>query len=99
MRSSLKNTAIVDAGPLIALFDQSDQYHQKAKQRLGSYRDEVINKPEIYPIECEPLFSTFIQALTADAVKRPKKLRTAKEVWNKEWLKLLKGVTNSKVAP
>lgn len=36
----MKNTAIVDAGPLIALFDQSDHYHQKAKQRLETYRKD-----------------------------------------------------------
>ena len=43
-------------------------------------------------IEIEPLFGTFIQALVIDAMKNPKKLHEAKEVWDKEWDELLDGV-------
>lgn len=34
----MENIAVIDAGPLIALFDKSDTYHQKVKQRLEEYR-------------------------------------------------------------
>lgn len=34
----MENIAIIDAGPLIALFDGSDKYHQKTKDRLEQYR-------------------------------------------------------------
>ncbi len=34
----MKNIAVIDAGPLIALFDKSDAYHQKVKHRLEEYR-------------------------------------------------------------
>lgn len=34
----MRNIAIADAGPLIALFDNSDKYHQKVKDRLQEYR-------------------------------------------------------------
>ena len=37
----MENTAVIDAGPLIALFDKSDTYHQKTKQRLEEYRKDV----------------------------------------------------------
>ncbi len=37
----MKNIAVIDAGPLIALFDKSDTYHQKVKQRLEEYRKHV----------------------------------------------------------
>lgn len=40
----MKNMAIVDSGPLIALFDLSDRYHQKAKRSLEKYRQEVRGK-------------------------------------------------------
>jgi predicted nucleic acid-binding protein len=33
--------AVIDAGPLIALFDKSDIYHQKVKHRLEEYRKHV----------------------------------------------------------
>ena len=34
----MQNIAIVDAGPLIALFDKSDKYHEKAEEALENYR-------------------------------------------------------------
>ncbi len=37
----MENIAIVDAGPLIALFDKSDKYHQKTKDKLKRYRKNV----------------------------------------------------------
>ena len=37
----MENIAVIDAGPLIALFDKSDTYHQKTKQRLEEYRKDV----------------------------------------------------------
>lgn len=40
----MENTAIVDAGPILALFDKSDKYHQKAKRRLEEYRKGVQGK-------------------------------------------------------
>lgn len=40
----MKNMAIIDAGPLIALFDRSDHYHQKVKERLEKFRQEVRGK-------------------------------------------------------
>ena len=45
-------------------------------------------------IESEPMFAEFINALAADAMKHPEKLREAKEVWDKEWDDLLNGVTS-----
>ena len=40
----MENIAVVDAGPLIALFDKSDKYHQKAKRRLEEYRRDTQGK-------------------------------------------------------
>lgn len=37
----MENIAITDAGPLIALFDSSDKYHQKAKHKLEEYRQDI----------------------------------------------------------
>jgi predicted nucleic acid-binding protein len=34
----VENIAVIDAGPLIALFDKSDTYHQKVRDRLEEYR-------------------------------------------------------------
>ncbi len=40
----MENIAVIDAGPLIALFDKSDKYHQKVKHRLEEYRKHVHGK-------------------------------------------------------
>lgn len=53
----------------------------------------VRPKTELDTIESEPLFAEFINALIVDAMKHPEKLHSAKEVWDKEWDQLLKGVT------
>ena len=37
----MENIAVIDAGPLIALFDKSDTYHQKVRHRLEEYRKYV----------------------------------------------------------
>ncbi len=37
----MENTAITDAGPLIALFDNSDKYHLVIKRRLEEYRQDI----------------------------------------------------------
>lgn len=36
----MQNIAIVDAGPLIALFDKSDKFHGKAEACLDTYRSK-----------------------------------------------------------
>ncbi|MFH1664922.1 MAG: PIN domain-containing protein [Candidatus Omnitrophota bacterium] len=40
----MENMAIVDAGPLIALFDKSDKYHVEVKEALGKYRSQSRGK-------------------------------------------------------
>ena len=48
---------------------------------------------ELDTMEADPLFAQFVNALAVDAMKHPEKLYAAKEVWDKEWDKLLEGVT------
>lgn len=52
----------------------------------------IAPKRELDSIEVEPEFKTFVAALLQDALRRPSKLRDVKEVWDKEWDDLLKGV-------
>ncbi|HBL17587.1 MAG: hypothetical protein A2X36_09900 [Elusimicrobia bacterium GWA2_69_24] len=52
----------------------------------------IAPKRELDTIEQEPEFAAFAAALLRDALRRPSKLRDAKEVWDKEWDELLKGV-------
>lgn len=56
--------------------------------------DKLVIAPRggLDTIEHEPEFKAFVTALLQDAMKRPKKLRGVKEVWDKEWDELLKGV-------
>jgi virulence-associated protein VagC len=44
-------------------------------------------------IESEPEFKSFVKALVNDSLKHPGKLKDLTQVWDKEWDKLLKGVT------
>ena len=53
----------------------------------------IRTKTELDTMESEPMFTEFINALVADSMKHPEKLHDIKEVWDKEWDKLLKGVT------
>lgn len=61
---------------------------------IESREDRIVIAPkrELDTIEQEPEFKTFVAALLQDALRRPAKLREAKEVWDKEWDDLLKGV-------
>ena len=61
---------------------------ESAPKRLS-----IRPKTELDTIESEPLFAEFIRALAVDAMKHPEKLHAVKEVWDKEWDELLKGVT------
>lgn len=40
----MQNIALVDAGPLIALFDKSDKYHQSAKRSIKKFRWDIQGK-------------------------------------------------------
>ena len=59
----------------------------------GPKKISIRPKTELDTIESEPLFAGFINTLAVDAMKHPEKLRDVKEVWDKEWDELLKGVT------
>ena len=62
---------------------------------IVEYRAKKLSirpKTELETIESEPLFAHFVRALAIDAMKRPERLRSAKEVWDKEWDDLLKGI-------
>ena len=73
-------------------FIKQTKSHEVILEVVGQ-KINIRHKTELDTMESEPLFATFIQALAADAMKHPEKLRQAKEVWNKEWGGLLKGVT------
>lgn len=55
-------------------------------------RLSIRPKTELDTIEADPLFAEFINALAVDAMKHPERLHAVKEVWDKEWDELLKGV-------
>ena len=57
-------------------------------------QDRIVIAPkrELDTIEQEPEFKAFVAALLQDALRRPGKLRSAKEVGDKEWDDLLKDV-------
>jgi len=52
----MKNTSIIDAGPLIALFDKSDSYHQRAKAKVGEYRKQQGKFITSWPIITEAAY-------------------------------------------
>lgn len=58
-------------------------------------KDGLLIAPQgdLDTIEGEPEFKAFAGALLHDVLRRPSKLRHAKEVWGKEWDELLKGVS------
>ncbi|EKD28772.1 MAG: hypothetical protein ACD_79C00211G0003 [uncultured bacterium] len=53
----------------------------------------ITPKSEQDNLESEPMFQKFIQSLAIDAMKHPAKLKDVKDVWDKEWNELLKGVS------
>ena len=38
----MKNTLLIDSGPLIALFDRSDKYHIKTKEFLKNFKGKLL---------------------------------------------------------
>lgn len=62
---------------------------------IQSYKEEIhiFHKTELDSMEDDPLFAQFAQTLAEDAFKNPKKLHDANKIWDKEWDKLLKGVS------
>ncbi len=62
---------------------------------LEAKNNTLIVQPntELDTMEDEPQFAEFIQAIAAEAMNHPEKLKNAKEVWDEEWDELLKGVT------
>ncbi len=38
----MKNTLLIDSGPLIALFDRSDRYHIKTKEFLKNFKGKLL---------------------------------------------------------
>ena len=70
--------------------------HMECKEVILEYNPKKVSispKTELDNIESEPMFSCFINALAADAMKHPERLRDVKEVWDKGWDELLKDVT------
>ncbi|MBU1122243.1 MAG: hypothetical protein ABIH71_01150 [Candidatus Omnitrophota bacterium] len=55
-------------------------------------RISIRPKIKLDTLEEEPLFGEFLHALTIDALKHPERLYGVKEVWDKDWDKLLKNV-------
>ncbi len=50
----MKNTILIDSGPLIALFDRSDKYHIKTKNFLKNFKGKLLTSwaviTEVYHI-------------------------------------------------
>ncbi len=51
----MKNTAIVDAGPFIALFDKSDSYHPAALRFFEKYRGSLLSNIAVITETCHLL--------------------------------------------
>ncbi len=69
--------------------------HSPAKEVLVEEEGDKIvlhHVSDLDTIESEPEFALFVRALMADALKHPGRMKQAKEVWDKEWDRLLKGV-------
>ena len=66
MRSTL-----IDAGPLIALFDRSDQYHQRSLDFLKSYQGKLITTwPVITEVSHMLSFNTKVQINLLEWINR-----------------------------
>lgn len=48
----------------------------------------ISSKSRLDTLESDPLFATFIQAVAAEAMKHPEKLRDPAEAWSPEVVKL-----------
>ena len=63
----------------------------KGREVVIRYSAEAVlisSKSRLDTLESDPLFATFIQAITAEAMKHPEKLRDPAEAWSPEVVKL-----------
>lgn len=56
----------------------------------------ISTKSRLDTLESDPLFATFIQALAADAMKHPQKLRDPAEAWSPEVVKLFNNMPDDR---
>ena len=63
----------------------------KGREVVIRYSPEAViisSKSRLDTLEAEPLFATFIQAIAAQAMRHPEKLRDPAEAWSPEVVKL-----------
>ena len=63
----------------------------KGREVVIRYSPEAVmisSKSRLDTLESDPLFATFIQAIAAEAMKHPEKLRDPAEAWSPEVVKL-----------
>ena len=65
----------------------------KIKEKNGRLIIEPTDN-QLNNMELDPLFAKFIEALFADAISNPEKLKDLKDVWDDEWNDLLEGVSD-----
>ena len=64
----------------------------KGREVVIRYSTEAViisSKSRLDTLESDPLFATFIQAIAAEAMKHPERLRDPAEAWSPEVVRLL----------
>ncbi len=63
----------------------------KGREVVIRYSTEAViisSKSRLDTLEADPLFATFLQAIAAEAMRHPEKLRDPAEAWSPEVVKL-----------